>query len=250
MPRIDDVTADGRRVTSERGTSLPAGTSTLRIEYGTVSLSSASKLRFRYMLEGIDDEWVYSGDVQNATYTNVPSGNYRFRVSTTHDGRWTEPALWDFSVAPPLYRTTPFLTLVASGMVLLIATTWWLRLRAVRNQYALVFAERARVSREIHDTLLQSLAAIGVELETIATQLDPSQVPREPGYGDSVVRLAIASAKRASPFSSCATTRRSPGRSSTRCVSWPTKRRGTVRKRRSRRPAERETVQPRWTCSC
>ncbi len=181
VPRIDDVTADGRRVTSERGTSLPAGTSTLRIEYGTVSLSSASKLRFRYMLEGIDDEWVYSGDVQNATYTNVPSGNYRFRVSTTHDGRWTEPALWDFSVAPPLYRTTTFLTLVASGMVLLIATTWWLRLRAVRNQYALVFAERARVSREIHDTLLQSLAAIGVELETIATQLDPSQVPARAG---------------------------------------------------------------------
>ena len=43
------------------------------------------------------------------------------------------------------------------------------------NQYSLVNAERARVSREIHDTLLQSLAAIGVELETIATQLDSSQ---------------------------------------------------------------------------
>jgi signal transduction histidine kinase len=51
----------------------------------------------------------------------------------------------------------------------------------VRSQYALVFAERARVSREIHDTLLQSLAAIGVELETIATQLEPSQDPAREG---------------------------------------------------------------------
>ena len=57
----------------------------------------------------------------------------------------------------------------------------WLRLRALRQQYALVFAERARVSREIHDTLLQSLAAIGVELETIASQLQPSQDPAREG---------------------------------------------------------------------
>ena len=36
------------------------------------------------------------------------------------------------------------------------------------------------MSREIHDTLLQSLGAIGLELETIASQLDPSQyVPRD-----------------------------------------------------------------------
>jgi signal transduction histidine kinase len=48
-------------------------------------------------------------------------------------------------------------------------------MRALRQRYALVFAERARVSREIHDTLLQSLAALGVEIEAIATQLDPSQ---------------------------------------------------------------------------
>ena len=44
-----------------------------------------------------------------------------------------------------------------------------------------MFAERARVSREIHDTLLQSLAAIGVELETIATQLEPAQDPARDG---------------------------------------------------------------------
>jgi signal transduction histidine kinase len=67
------------------------------------------------------------------------------------------------------------------GLAFVMAMAWWLRLRAVRNQFALVFAERARVSREIHDTLLQSLAAIGVELETIATELEPSQSPARDG---------------------------------------------------------------------
>jgi len=180
-PQIEGIVADGRRVSPSRGLSLPARTSTLRIEYGTVSLSSFSKLRFRYMLEGLDDEWVYAGSVREATYSNVPSGDYSFRVSTTANGEWTEAARWEFFVAPPFYRTRVFAVFSVLGLMLVFAAAWWFRLRAVRNQYALVFAERARVSREIHDTLLQSLAAIGVELETIATQLEPAQDPARDG---------------------------------------------------------------------
>jgi signal transduction histidine kinase len=58
---------------------------------------------------------------------------------------------------------------------------WRFRLALVRRQFSLALAERARLSREIHDTLLQSLAAIGVELETIATELDDSQSPARDG---------------------------------------------------------------------
>jgi signal transduction histidine kinase/ligand-binding sensor domain-containing protein len=180
-PRIESVTADGRPITPARDLSLPSGTSTLRIEFGTVNLTSAAKLRFRYMLEGVNDEWVYAGNAREATYTSVPPGNYLFRVSTTANGEWTEAARWAFSVSPPFYRTPSFIALALVGTVLLLTAAWYLRLRAVRNQYALVFAERARVSREIHDTLLQSLAAIGVELETIATELDESQSPARDG---------------------------------------------------------------------
>jgi len=180
-PRIESVTADGRVLTPARDLALPSGTSTLRIEYATVHLTSAAKLRFRYMLEGVDDEWVYAGNAREATYANVPSGNYLFRVSTTANGEWTEAARWAFSVAPPFYRTPGFITLAVFGVAIVLAAAWYLWLRSVRNQYALVFAERARVSREIHDTLLQSLAAIGVELETIATELDSSQSPAREG---------------------------------------------------------------------
>jgi signal transduction histidine kinase/ligand-binding sensor domain-containing protein len=181
VPRIEEVTADGRRLSPASDLRLPAGTSTLRIGYGSVSLASAAKLRFRYMLEGVDPDWVHAGTAREATYANVASGDYRFRVSTTHDGRWTEAAFWDFSVAPPFYRTGSFVALIALAAGSMVVLGWWLRLRAVRSQYALVFAERARVSREIHDTLLQSLAAIGVELESIATELDPSQEPARAG---------------------------------------------------------------------
>ena len=174
-PRVQSIAADGRTLAATSDLALPSRTATVRIEYGTVSLSSASKLRYRYQLEGYDDDWVYAGQRRDVTYANLPSNRYRFRVSTTHDGQWTEAGAWGFAVSPPFYRTRWFVTVVALGLTLLLALAWWLRMRALRQRYALVFAERARVSREIHDTLLQSLAALGVEIEAIASQLDGAQ---------------------------------------------------------------------------
>ncbi|HEY6509442.1 MAG TPA: two-component regulator propeller domain-containing protein, partial [Vicinamibacterales bacterium] len=107
-PRIEAVVADGRRVAPDRGLSLPFGTSTLRVEFGAISLSAASKLRFRYMLEGLHDDWVPAGSTREAVFSDLPSGNYRFRLGSTYEGQWVESPTWDFAVAPPFYLTRWF----------------------------------------------------------------------------------------------------------------------------------------------
>jgi signal transduction histidine kinase len=172
-PRVEMATADGRTFRPEEQLVLPR-TSTLHISYTAVSLSASSKLRFRYSLSGLSDEWVAAGARRTASFENLPPGRYRFRVSATNDGLWTDAAVWQFSIAPPFFRTTWFIVSCAAGVVFLVVLAWWLRLRAVQNRFALVFAERTRVSRDIHDTLLQSLGAIGLELEAVASQLDTS----------------------------------------------------------------------------
>jgi signal transduction histidine kinase len=127
------------------------------------------------MLEGLSADWVPDGARRRASYANLPPGRYRFRVSATTDGIWTEAAVWEFAVAPPFYLRTWFVGASGLGLALMIGTAWWLRVRTIHHQFSLVFAERTRVSREIHDTLLQSLGAIGMELETIAREVDSSQ---------------------------------------------------------------------------
>ena len=114
---------------------------------------------------------------------NAPAGSVcrhsarPLSLSGQRDQRWTLDGSADleFFDRQPFYKTNRFYLLCAIGLALALGVIWWLRLRAVQHQFALVIAERARVSREIHDTLLQSLGAIGLELETIASQLDPSQ---------------------------------------------------------------------------
>ena len=160
-PRIDRVVVDGRPLPSIGNVELPARTSNLQVDYGTLSLSAATKLRYRYILEGVNADWVDAGPRRQATFANVPPGRYRLRVSATNDGLWTEARLWDFSIAPPFYKTNRFYATCLITVLLGLGTTWWLRLRAVQHRFSLVIAERARVSREIHDRCSRASARLG-----------------------------------------------------------------------------------------
>jgi len=175
LPRIEQVVADGRALSPMPRIELPSGVSNLTVHWGTVSLKSATKLRFRYRLEGYEPNWVAAGARRSASYERLPTGQYRFRVSTTNDGIWTEAASWEFAVAPPFYFSGWFFGLGALTLAGLVGGAVWLRVSTMHQRYSLVLAERALVSREIHDTLLQGFAAIGMELEAIARRLDPSQ---------------------------------------------------------------------------
>src|SRR5262249_23539146 len=128
----------------------------------------------------------YAGERKEASYTNLPRGNYRFRVTATNDGLWKEPeASWDFSVGPAFYQTRLFYLTCVLSLAIASYLYWWLRLRAVGKRYAMVLAERMRVSREIHDTLLQSLGAVGLELEVVARRLSST----EAAAGEALRRL-------------------------------------------------------------
>ncbi len=169
-PTLEAVSVNGERVNPAAVRRFANG-STVQIDFAALNLSAPSKLRFRHMLESVDTGWVYDTDGRRATYTHLPAGDYRFRVSATEDGQWTEPTLWAFAVDPPIYLNRWFLLFSGAVLVAGIAGSAGLRVRAVKTRYALVIAERARLGREIHDTLLQSLAALGPELEALATRV-------------------------------------------------------------------------------
>jgi signal transduction histidine kinase len=58
-----------------------------------------------------------------------------------------------------------------------ICSLWQLRLRRIRRDFAITLGERSRVSRELHDTLLQNLVGLTLHLDSIADDVAP-QSPR------------------------------------------------------------------------
>lgn len=79
--------------------------------------TAPSKVKYRYQLEGFDRDWIYSSDEQ-AIYSNIPPGDYTFRVSATENEAFDdEPiAAYSFVVRAPYWRQWWFISL--SGLIL------------------------------------------------------------------------------------------------------------------------------------
>ncbi len=142
---------------------LPARTSSLQIAYTAPSLSIPERVRFRYFLEGQDRNWQDAGTRREAFYTNLDPGKYSFHlIACNSDGVCSQggPALY-FSVAPAWFQTGWFRALY---ILAALATAWLilkLRMRQVAGALTARFderlAERTRLAREFHDTLLQTI---------------------------------------------------------------------------------------------
>jgi ligand-binding sensor domain-containing protein/signal transduction histidine kinase len=176
--RIEDVIADGSPVSVTAGLELPPRPSRIQINYSILSLAAVGKVRFRYKLENFESDWEDAGERRQASYTNLPPGSYRFRVVASNSkGDWSEDGdVLAFSIMPAFYQTRTFDALVVAALGLVTWGMWQFRLRSIQRRFDLVLAERMRMGREIHDTLLQSLVGVALEFDDIWEQLDPSAV--------------------------------------------------------------------------
>jgi signal transduction histidine kinase/ligand-binding sensor domain-containing protein len=158
--------------------SLPARIRDLQIDYTALSLAAPEKMRFRYKLEGHDSDWQDAETRRQAFYTDLPPRNYRFRVmASNNSGVWNEAgAALDFSVAPAYYQTIWFRVAVVAAFAALLAALYQLRLRQVKHQFNVRVdervAERTRIARDLHDTLLQSFQGVLMKFHAMTFMLD------------------------------------------------------------------------------
>ena len=169
---IDTMTVDGRPVSLAGKLDLDAGSDRVEIAYEPVLLRSQEGLRFRYKLDRYDRNWTYAGAQQRlATYTNLPAGQYTFLVEaweTDHPGH-TARASINFVKKPYFYRTPWFVALcvVLVGLVSILA--YQVRMKQIHGRFKAVLAERTRLAREMHDTLIQGCVSISALLEAASS---------------------------------------------------------------------------------
>jgi len=166
---LESVTAGARTIAPVQGVALPARTSQLQFLFTAPTLTDSMRVEFKYRLDGVDRDWIDAGTVRQAAYANLGPGPYTFRVMATNgDGVWGPPAAFAFSVDPMFYQTRWFYLACALALLLAVLASWRLHARRVHTQYALVLAERMRMSRAIHDTLLQGLAGLALQLDDLS----------------------------------------------------------------------------------
>ena len=169
---VDQVVADGRFLTiGGKPLVLSADNQNLEISYGSILLGPQEAVQFQYRLEGFDRDWRYGSNRRVADYTNLPAAEYTFRVRAfqSGSGQATERSLMVIK-RQYFFLTWWFLGLCVAALLLAI---WWIhrqRLRRVESAFQAVLEERARLAREMHDTLIQGCAGVSLLLEACSAE--------------------------------------------------------------------------------
>jgi signal transduction histidine kinase/ligand-binding sensor domain-containing protein len=182
---IRAVTAAGRQYSAADALSLASGTRDLQVEYTAPSLSRPDRIHFRYRLDGLDAGWIEAGARRQAFYTNLDPGHYKFRVAAANEsGIWNESGAAIEIVIPPTFvQTRAFALLCIAAALALLWFAYALRVRRLtanlRHRLEERVAERERIARELHDTLLQGVQGLILKFQNATEEIPPETPARQ-----------------------------------------------------------------------
>ncbi|HEY4086279.1 MAG TPA: two-component regulator propeller domain-containing protein [Bryobacteraceae bacterium] len=176
---IESVIVDDNPIPLHGDVAIDAGHRKVQIDFTAPSLLSPERLSFRYRLQNFNDAWSVATNPRSAQYSNLAPGRYVFEVEA-QDGavpggvsRAEIALIWKAH----FYRTWWFFSIVA----LALCVALWLAFRYYEHQqnvrYAVRLAERTRIARDMHDTVIQGCVGASTLLEAAAGFAGPEADP-------------------------------------------------------------------------
>ncbi len=130
---------------------------------------------YKYMLEGFDKEWIYTGNRRYASYTNLEGGRYRLHIAgTNRDGVWSSNIKTiDITVKPPFWKTIyAFIVYGVIAIFIFILLVRWSLYRyskrmkkndeSLIQERFIIERERLRIGQDLHDDIGQELTGIAL----------------------------------------------------------------------------------------
>lgn len=140
----------------------------ISFEFAALNYRLPERNFYKYRMDGFDQQWTMAGNRRFATYTNLPPGDYTFRLhGSNQDGNWnTIGAHVTITVEPPFWQTAWFRTLLAIGVlgVIFLAYRWRVRkIEYQKNKLEEEVKARGEELSNAYQQILQSekMAALG-----------------------------------------------------------------------------------------
>ena len=172
-----EIAADGDPLDLTQPVKLDPSIQRVQFRWTAIHLSAPELVQYSYKLETFDKDWIQANGRRLITYNSLHHGSYRFRVRAyLPGGQATEESI-GFVALPSFYETWWFRLICAMALAGSVWMAYQMRLGQVRSRYAAVLEERARLAREIHDTLAQGFVGISSQLDAVAMCMPEDQAP-------------------------------------------------------------------------
>lgn len=147
-----------------------------------VSFKNPKEIKYSWILDGFDEKWVQSSSNRQAIYSNLPPGQYVFKVkSSNNDGVWNEQWVeFAFEIKPPFWKTWWFIVLMVILAIGMLYFYIFLRLRSFRirqKELQLIVNERTKeisLQKEELQTQRDAIFAQKKSIEAIHHHLQDS----------------------------------------------------------------------------
>ncbi|MFZ0456291.1 MAG: two-component regulator propeller domain-containing protein [Ignavibacteriaceae bacterium] len=158
-----------KSITETKEIELSYGQNVFSFEFSALDYVSPYKNRYAYMMEGFDENWIYSGNRRYITYTNLDPGKYVFKVKgSNNDGIWNEKGVQlTIKILPPLWRTWWFITLASITILGIIGLIIYFRIKNLIE----IGRFRAKLAADLHDNIGSSLTEISILSEVISKKI-------------------------------------------------------------------------------
>ncbi len=170
---LDYMEVNGKRQGINASTSsdpviqLEASENNLLFKFAVICFENSNRLSIRYKLEGFDEDWILAGDRREASYNNLPPGEYRFVLQLANSTEFSRQEARVSVIIPVIYyKTWWFRIIVALSVVLIIVIV-------IRNRFQHLLKiqkMRNRIARDLHDDIGSTLSSISIMSDLLTAQ--------------------------------------------------------------------------------